>query len=56
MFPFPGTPDYLKMWGIPDDRAWERAHQYYLNTFRDKGYSDIQESQPASLEELECTF
>jgi anaerobic magnesium-protoporphyrin IX monomethyl ester cyclase len=56
MFPFPGTPDYLKMWGIPDDRAWERAHQYYLSTFRDKGYSDIQESQPASLEELECTF
>jgi len=56
MFPFPGTPDYLKMWGLPDDRAWERAHQYYLSTFRDKGYSDIQESQPASLEELECTF
>jgi anaerobic magnesium-protoporphyrin IX monomethyl ester cyclase len=56
MFPFPGTPDYLKMWGLPDDRAWERAHHYYLSTFRDKGYSDIQESQPASLEELECTF
>ncbi len=56
MFPFPGTPDYLKMFGIPDDYAWERAHQYYLGTFRDKGYSDIQEAQPASLEELECTF
>ncbi len=56
MFPFPGTPDYLRMFGAPDDYAWERAHQYYTGTFREKGYSDIQEAQPASLEELECTF
>ena len=54
MFPFPGTPDYQRMFGSPDDYAWERAHQYYLGTFREQGYSDIQESQPASLEELEC--
>jgi hypothetical protein len=56
MFPFPGTPDYLKMFGPPDDYAWERAHQYYLGTFRSKGYSDIQDSQPTRLEELECMF
>jgi anaerobic magnesium-protoporphyrin IX monomethyl ester cyclase len=56
MFPFPGTPDYLRMFGAPDDYAWERAHRYYTGTFRDKGYSDIQEAQPASIEELECTF
>jgi B12-binding domain/radical SAM domain protein of rhizo-twelve system len=56
MFPFPGTPDYFKLFGAPDDHAWERAHEYYLRTFRDQGYSDIQEAQPASLEELECTF
>ncbi len=56
MFPFPGTPDYLKMFGPPDDHAWERAHRYYLGTFRDKGYSDIQEARPISLEDLECTF
>jgi anaerobic magnesium-protoporphyrin IX monomethyl ester cyclase len=56
MFPFPGTPDYQKIFGMPDDYAWERAHRYYLGTFREKGYSDIQEAQPASLEELECTF
>ena len=56
MFPFPGTPDYLKMFGPPDDYAWERAHHYYLGTFRNKGYSDIQESAPISLEDLECTF
>jgi len=56
MFPFPGTPDYTKMFGMPDDYAWERAHRYYLGTFKEKGYSDIQKAQPASLEELECTF
>lgn len=56
MFPFPGTPDYMRMWGPPDDYAWERAHNYYTHTFNEKGYSDIQEAQPASIEELECTF
>lgn len=56
MFPFPGTPDYQRLFGAPDDQAWERAHSYYLGAFRDKGYSDIQEAQPASLEDLECTF
>jgi anaerobic magnesium-protoporphyrin IX monomethyl ester cyclase len=56
MFPFPGTPDYQKMFGPPDDYAWERAHRYYLGTFDGKGYSDIQETKPASLEDLECTF
>ena len=56
MFPFSGTPDCLRMFGAPDDYAWKRAHQYYTGTFREKGYSDIQEAQPASTEELECTF
>jgi anaerobic magnesium-protoporphyrin IX monomethyl ester cyclase len=55
MFPFPGTPDYIKVFGPPDDYAWERAHQYYLGAFRSKGYSDVQESAPISLEDLECT-
>ena len=56
MFPYPGTPQYMRMWGPPDDEAWERAHRYYTATFRDKGFSDIQEQQPAGLEELECTY
>lgn len=56
MFPFPGTPDYLKIFGPPSDDAWERALGYYRSTFRNKGYSDIQDPQPASLEDLECTF
>ena len=55
MFPYPGTPQYMRMWGPPDDQAWERAHRYYTSTFRDKGFSDIQEQQPAAIEDLECT-
>lgn len=55
MFPFPGTPDYQRIFGTPDDYAWERAHGYYTDMFHERGYSDIQESHPTSLEELECT-
>lgn len=56
MFPYPGTPMYNQIFGPIDDQAWERAHHYYTNTFREKGYSDIQEQTPASIEDLECTF
>lgn len=55
MFPFPGTPLYVQLFGQPDDDAWERAHHYYTATFSGKGYSDIQEQQPAAIEDLECT-
>ena len=55
MFAFPGTPDYLQRFGPPDDYAWERAHQHYLQAFRDKGFSDIQDQEPAPSEDLECT-
>jgi B12-binding domain/radical SAM domain protein of rhizo-twelve system len=55
MFPFPGSPQYVQTFGAqPDDSAWERAHSFYLNLFRERGYSDIQDQQPTSLEELEC--
>ncbi|MCU1296249.1 MAG: Fe-S protein radical family [Acidobacteriaceae bacterium] len=56
MFPYPGTPFYQQVFGAPDDRAWERAHEYYTETFRQKGFSDIQEQQPTPIEELECTY
>jgi anaerobic magnesium-protoporphyrin IX monomethyl ester cyclase len=56
MFPFPGTPDYIRLFGPPQDDAWERALGYYTNTFCNKGYSDIQDPKPASLEDLECTY
>ena len=54
MFPFPGSPLYVDTFnGAPDDEAWERAHHYYTSLFDDKGYSDIQEQKPISIEELE---
>ena len=57
MFPFPGSPLYVQTFGeLPDDTAWERAHHFYTSLFRDKGYSDIQEQQPAAIEDLECIY
>lgn len=52
LFPYPGSPDYTNRWGQPDERAWERAHEFYLNQFTD--FSDIQESQPTKLVQLEA--
>jgi anaerobic magnesium-protoporphyrin IX monomethyl ester cyclase len=52
LFPYPGSPDYRRLWGLPDDRAWERAHAHYLAQFDD--FSDIQEQRPLSLDKLEC--
>jgi anaerobic magnesium-protoporphyrin IX monomethyl ester cyclase len=55
MFPFPGSPLYLETFGVqPDENAWERAHEFYLQIFANKGYSDIQEQNPQPLAELEC--
>ena len=57
MFPFPGSPLYVQTFReLPDDTAWERAHHFYLSLFKDKGFSDIQEQQPAAIEDLECTY
>lgn len=54
MFPFPGSPLYIQTFGaMPDDDAWERAHEYYLSLFSGKGYSDIQEQRPVPLVQLE---
>ena len=51
MFPYPGSPDYTRRWGAPDDRAWERAMEHYLAEF--SAFSDIQDSRPLPLAELE---
>ena len=51
LFPYPGSPDYTRLWGAPDDSAWERAHEYYLNGY--PAFSDIQEDHPAPLVQLE---
>jgi B12-binding domain/radical SAM domain protein of rhizo-twelve system len=55
MFPFPGSPEYVTTFGAqPDEQAWERAHEHYLDLFTNKGWSDIQEQAPRSLAELEA--
>jgi B12-binding domain/radical SAM domain protein of rhizo-twelve system len=55
MFPFPGSPEYVTTFGEqPDERAWERAHAYYLDLFQAKGFSDIQAERPMTLAELEA--
>ncbi len=51
LFPYPGSPDYAKLWGAPDDRAWERAMDYYLAQHHE--FSDVQNDRPLRLEELE---
>jgi hypothetical protein len=51
LFPYPGSPDYTRLWGAPDDQAWERAVDHYLD--RHVTFSDIQEARPRRLAELE---
>ncbi len=51
LFPYPGSPEYTRRWGTPDERAWERATDYYLEVY--DSFSDIQESRPRRLQELE---
>jgi len=51
LFPYPGSPEYRRMWGLPDDAAWERALDYYLDRY--SSFSDIQEARPRRLAELE---
>ena len=51
LFPYPGSPDYRRLWGLPDDFAWERAVDYYLDRYA--AFSDIQEARPQRLHELE---
>lgn len=53
LFPYPGSPDYRRLWGLPDDDAWERALDWYLDRYA--SFSDIQEAQPRRLAELELS-
>ena len=52
LYPYPSSPDYRRMWGLPDERAWERAHDYYLSQFA--ALSDIQDERPLPLHQLEA--
>lgn len=51
LYPYPSSPDYRRLFGLPDDAAWERAHTHYLGQF--ERFSDIQEDRPLPLPELE---
>lgn len=51
LFPYPGSPEYTRRFGPLDDLAWERAHADYLERWR--SFSDIQDSRPLPLSELE---
>lgn len=51
LYPYPSSPSYHRLWGAPDDQAWERAHRHYLDAFH--SFSDIQEQRPLPLPELE---
>ena len=51
LFPYPGSPEYLRKWGAADDDAWERAVDHYLANFDE--FSDIQEARPRRLADLE---
>ncbi|MBW4648537.1 MAG: TIGR04295 family B12-binding domain-containing radical SAM protein [Kastovskya adunca ATA6-11-RM4] len=53
LFPYPGSPDYTKKWGFPDEEAWERANAYYLDVYAE--FSDIQDEQPLPLSQLELS-
>jgi anaerobic magnesium-protoporphyrin IX monomethyl ester cyclase len=52
LYPYPSSPDYHRLWGAPDDMAWERAHAHYLAQF--DAFSDIQERRPLPLATLEA--
>jgi len=52
LYPYPSSPDYRRLWGAPDDAAWERAHEHYLAQF--DRLSDIQEDGVSSLQALEA--
>lgn len=51
LYPYPSSPSYRQLFGEPDDRAWERAHDHYLAAFQ--RFSDIQDDRPLPLEALE---
>jgi anaerobic magnesium-protoporphyrin IX monomethyl ester cyclase len=53
LFPYPSAPEYRRLFGAPDDKAWERALDHYLCQFA--SFSDIQEDKPLPLLELEAS-
>ena len=52
LYPYPSSPDYRRLFGLPDGEAWERAHDHYLAQF--DRMSEIQDQQPLPLRDLEA--
>jgi len=52
LYPYPGSLEYVRHWGVPDDEAWIRSHEYYLSLTSE--FSDIQDSRPLPLSVLEA--
>jgi B12-binding domain/radical SAM domain protein of rhizo-twelve system len=52
LYPYPSSPDYRRLFGAPDEQAWERAHAHYLLQFR--RFSDLQDDHPLPLQQLEA--
>lgn len=52
LYPYPSSPDYRRLFGPPDEQAWERAHAHYLSQF--EHFSDLQDDHPLPLQELEA--
>lgn len=52
LYPYPSSPDYIRLFGAPDDLAWERAHAYYLG--QHERFSEIQDLDPRPLHDLEA--
>ena len=39
LFPYPGSPGFVNLWGLQDSTARERTHDYNLSLF--EPFSDI---------------
>jgi B12-binding domain/radical SAM domain protein of rhizo-twelve system len=52
LYPYPSSPDYWRLFGPPDEHAWERAHAHYLSQF--ERFSDLQDDHPLPLQQLEA--
>lgn len=52
LYPYPGSPDYRRRFGAPDEMAWERGHAAYLAEA--SRFADIQEPAPLPLDVLEA--
>lgn len=52
LYPYPSSPEFMRLFGAPGDDAWERAHDYYLSRFAQ--FSDLQDEQPLPLPALEA--